>query len=143
MTSTEWIATLRLIPEAEHGKLVVVLSNGSEICVDTLCRYESNFLVMRGRTGGTIEEARGYFIPYNQMVCLRIDRSIKLEELEGMFGPADEQSAAFAKETPLVPVSRHPTPLAPTNPAEASRLLLDRIRTVRATSATRFASRQG
>src|SRR5687768_16227608 len=106
MKSTEWIETLRLIPEAEHGKLVVVLSNGSEICVDTLCRYETNFLVMRGRTGGTIEEARGYFIPYNQMVCLRIDRSIKLEELDAIFGPPDERNTSFAKETPTVQISR-------------------------------------
>ncbi|MSR54865.1 MAG: hypothetical protein EXS09_16480 [Gemmataceae bacterium] len=141
MTSTEWIATLRLVPEAEHGKLVIVLSNGSELCVDTLCRYESNFLVIRGRTGGTIDEARGFFIPYNQMVCLRIDRSIKIEELEAMFGPSDERSTSVAKETPLVTASRHPTPPAPTDPAEASRLLLDRIRMVRATSTTRLASR--
>ena len=58
MTSTEWIEMLRLIPEEEHGKLVVVLTNGAELCVDTLCRFESNFLVMRGRTGGTIDEDR-------------------------------------------------------------------------------------
>ena len=58
MTSTEWIATLRLIPEADQGKLVIVLSNGTELCVDSLYRYEANFLVLRGRTGGTIDEAR-------------------------------------------------------------------------------------
>lgn len=143
MTSNEWIATLRQVPEAEHGKLVVVLSNGSEICVDTLCRYETNFLVMRGRTGGTIEEARGYFIPYNQMVCLRIDRSIKLDELEAMFGPDNQRASSFAKETPTVSASLHPTPTAPTDPGEASRVLLDRIRAVRASSANRFASHQG
>lgn len=143
MTSKEWIATLRQIPEVEHGKLVIVLSNGSEICVDTLCRYESNFLVMRGRTGGTIEEARGYFVPYNQMVCLRIDRSIKLDEIEAMFGTPQERVPSFAKDTPTTASSLHPTPTAPTDPAEASRLLLDRIRAVRASSATRFASHSG
>lgn len=143
MTSAEWIATLRLIPEAEQGKLVIVLSNGAELCVDALCRFESNFLVMRGRTGGTIDEARGFFIPYNQMVCLRIDRSIKLEEINAMFGSPDERNMSFAKETPTTQVSSHLTPTAPTDPAEASRLLLDRIRAVRASSATRFASQQG
>jgi len=30
MTAAEWIDMLRLIPEEEHGKLVIVLLNGTE-----------------------------------------------------------------------------------------------------------------
>ena len=139
MTSDVWIAVLRLIPEVEHGKLVIVLRNGTELCVDTLIRYEDEFLVLRGRQGGTVEEARGFFVPYDQMLCLRLDRIVKVEEIQQFFGtPTD---AIPARETPLVPASNTPTPTVPTDPAIASRLLLERIRAVRASSASASASR--
>ena len=40
MTSAEWIDTFRFIPEAEHGKLVIVLQNGTELCVETVVRFD-------------------------------------------------------------------------------------------------------
>lgn len=143
MTAPDWIAALRLIPQEDVGKLVIVLQNGTELCVDTLLRFESNFLVMRGRQGGTIEEARGFFVPYDQFLCLRLDRIMKLEELDDMFGGQSPPPRNVAKDTPINSPSLHPTPTAPTDPAEASRLLLDRIRAVRASSAPRYASKQG
>ena len=85
MTSAEWIQMFRLVPEGEQ-KLVIILQNGSELCVDTLVRFEPSFLVLRGRAGGSIDESRGFLVPYDQMTCLRLDRVIKLEDLEAMFG---------------------------------------------------------
>jgi hypothetical protein len=142
MTSTEWIELLHLIPEAEHTRLVVVLQNGTELCVDTLHRFEPNYVVLRGRTGGTIDEARGFFVPYDQMLCLRIDRVVKLEELEEFLGSAPETHIGTlpVAETPLTPKSEQPTPTVPTDPATASRLLLERIRAVRASSQVKFPS---
>ena len=143
MTSAEWIDMLRLVPEVEHVRLVIILQNGTELCVDTLYRFEPNFLVLRGRTGGTIDEARGFFVPYDQMLCVRIDRVVKLEELEEFLGtpPATPIGAVpVAAETPLTPKSEQPTPTVPTDPATASRLLLERIRTVRANSQAKFPS---
>jgi hypothetical protein len=137
MTAAEWIEMFRLLPEGEQ-KLVIVLQNGTELCVDTLVRFEPSFVVLRGRAGGSIDESRGFFVPYDQMTCLRVDRSLKLDELQQMFG-ADADDLKVAE----MPVTRsnQPTPVAPTDPAAASRLLLDRIRAVRATSGSpRFAS---
>lgn len=136
MTTTDWIDTLRRIPVEEHGKLVIVLVNGTELCVDTIVRYEATFLVLRGRQGGTIEESRGFFVPYDQFLCLRLDRIMKVEELDAFFG-----GAAPEPEVPATPPSERPTPVAPTDPAAASRLLLDRIKSARA-STVRFASQQ-
>jgi hypothetical protein len=140
MTSDVWIDMLRLIPEAEHGKLVIVLRNGTELCVDTVIRYEEQFLVLRGRQGGTVEEARGFFVPYDQMLCLRLDRIVKVEEIQEFFGPSASALTPAARETPMVPISNQPTPTVPTDPAVASRLLLERIRAVRASSANRYTS---
>jgi hypothetical protein len=140
MTSAEWIDMLRIIPEAEHGKLVIVLRNGTELCVDTLIRYEEQFIVLRGRQGGTVEEARAFFVPYDQMLCLRLDRIVKVDEIQEFFGPTESTLTPAARETPMVPPSNQPTPTVPTDPAVASKLLLERIRAVRASSAARYTS---
>lgn len=144
MTNADWIEMFHVIPERDHAKLVIALQTGSEITVDTLVRFERNFLVMRGRVSGTTEEARGFFVPYSQMLCLRIERVMKLDELQEMLPvgpgrhPTPTNRPAAADETKEEPIpfrSSHPTPLAPTDPAAASRLLLEKIRASRAVSA--------
>ncbi len=129
MTSAEWIQMFRLVPEGEQ-KLVIVLQNGTELCVDTLVRFEHSFVVLRGRAGGSIDESRGFLVPYDQMTCLRLDRTLKVDDLENLFGQGGEPG-----QIPDTQVTRsnQPTPVAPTDPAAASRLLLDRIRAMRAT----------
>lgn len=136
MTSDEWISMFRLIPETEQ-KLVIVLQNTTELCVDTLVRFEPGFLVLRGRAGGSTEESRGFFVPYDQMTCIRLDRVIKVEEIQAMFG---SQADAAGVSEATVACSEQPTPVAPTDPAAASRLLLDRIRAARAITSPRFAT---
>lgn len=147
MTRDEWMSMFRNFPEEEHGKLVLVLKNGTDICIDTIFRFEQNFLIIRGRMGGTIEEARGFFIPYEQMLYVRIERIMKLDDLEKMFAHKDDANL------PIVPISAsptptaHPTPMAlprpllptPNDPAAASRLLLDRIKAARTVTATKSA----
>jgi hypothetical protein len=140
MTSAEWIDMLRVLPEAEHGKLVVILRNGMELCVDTVVRYEADFLVLRGRQGGTVEEARGFFVPYDQMLCLRLDRIVKVEELNGFFGEEAATTQAALGDTDRLPRPTVAAAAAPTDPAAASKLLLERIRQARANSAGRFPS---
>ncbi|HVK13136.1 MAG TPA: hypothetical protein VM597_30565 [Gemmataceae bacterium] len=142
MTNSEWIEMLQLVPEAEHSKLVIVLQTGAELCVDTLVKFDRSFLVLRGRLGGTIEEARAFFVPYSQMLCLRLERVIKVDELQEMLPtgpgryptPVNRLTDATREEMPFQ--SAHPTPVAaPTDPAAASRLLLEKIRATRAAAA--------
>ena len=138
MTNSDWIELFRVIPEVEHSKLVVVLQNGTEFSVDTLCKLEPNYLVLRGRMGGTIEESRGVFIPYSKMLCLRIERIVKVEEMIAMCGAAAEAAQAEAAAAVLVAeaavVPPTPVPIAPNDPQAASRLLMDKIRANRAAS---------
>jgi hypothetical protein len=133
MTNIEWIDMIRLIPEAEHGKLVIVLQNGTELCVDTIIRYDDAFVCMRGRIAGQVEEARGFFVPYDQMLCLRWDRLMKVEELEALFGNA-AASKTDELERPAIPAADQASPAAPTDAAAASRLLLEKIKAARAAS---------
>ena len=144
MTALDWMDMLRLVPEAERTKLVIVLVNGTELCVDTIVRYEESFVVMRGRVGGQVEEARGFFVPYDQMLYLRLDRVMRVEELQAYFSgpgaaPVVEATPEVPAEIPVVPGEQAAPPM-PTDPATASRLLLERIRAVRAASSARFPS---
>src|SRR5262245_52116590 len=141
MIAEDWIDVLSLIPEAEHGKLVIVLQNGTELCVDTIIRFETQFVVLRGRQGGTVEESRAFFVPYDQMLCLRLDRIVKVEEIQEFFGtPSASLMPTPSREAPVMPASNSPTPTVPTDPAIASRLLLERIRQMRASSAPRYSN---
>lgn len=146
MTNQEWIDMFRAVPESEHTKLVIVLHTGADICVDTLVRFEKTFLVLRGRLGGTIEEARAFMVPYDQMMCLRIERVIKIEELEAMFPVQSSRPTPLPMKLPTstgednIFRSAHPTPTAPSDPAAASRLLLEKIKASRAANAPKFPS---
>ena len=135
MTNQEWIDLFRSIPEPEHGKTVIVLSNNSELCVDTLIRFDANFLVLRGRVGGTIEESRGFVVPFHQIVYVRLERNVKIQEMEVMFGVANF-AIAEAKAGDSLPAAA-PAAALPSDPAAASRMLLDKLR------ANRTAAQQG
>jgi hypothetical protein len=149
MTNQEWISMLRVIPEEDQNALVLVLQNGCEISVDTLFHFQTNFLILRGRVGGTIDEGRAFFVPYDQMLYFRIERITNLSDLRQLM-TAPGLAAAVVPETSLlaVPVPPPPAPAAPEPPgvtdATANRnALLDRIRAARTTqvSSNRHATR--
>ena len=141
MTNQEWIDMLQVLPLEQQNQIVLVLKNQSEVAVDTLFRFERNFLVLRGRVAGTTDEGRAFFIPFDQMVYFRIERVVNLTELDSIFlghtarstGPVPEAIPAVPTPIPIpIPVSVEPT--APPTDATATRnALLDRIRAARAT----------
>ena len=139
MTNQEWIDMLRVIPEEDQNALVLVLQNGCEISVDTLFRFEPNFLILRGRVGGTTYEGRAFFVPFDQMLYFRIERVTVLAELREMVSASPGLAAAYVPETAaLASAVPEPPPVAPSAPsvtdATANRnALLDRIRAARAT----------
>jgi hypothetical protein len=125
------------IPEADHAKLQIVLRSGQGVSVDTFVRFEPHYMALRGREAGNPEENRAFFIPYDEVVCVKLERVVKLSEIAAMYG--DELPAASlaeAAETPGPVVTPSPTvtpaPAAPLDPAEiAKQNLLERIRAAR------------
>ena len=147
MQNEEWIEMIRLIPAAQQNQLVVVLQNGTELSVDLIFRCEPNFMVIRGRVAGTTDEGRAFFVPYHQMLYLRIERKMKLEEIAAIFG--EKLSATVSvldapdpRESTTSPVSTDIVVEQPADPAITARnALLERIRAARAS--TTAASRLG
>lgn len=142
MNNLEWIEMLRVIPIEQQNELVLVLKNGSEIAVDTFFRFEPNFLVLRGRVGGTTDEGRGFFVPYEQMLYYRIERVVNIAHLGDIMGeeaaklepiPAPAPTPTPAVVPNVVPEKVEAVP-APVTDATATRnAILDRIRAARVT----------
>jgi len=144
MTNADWVLLFRRIPETDHGRVVITLITGVDVYIDAFYRFEEGFVVLRGRFGGSTDEGRGFFVPYDEILCVRIDRVVKEEELQEYFPEAPAAARKSGSlETPLVPPSERPTPTVPTDPAAASKLLLERIRAVRASSASKFPTHHG
>jgi hypothetical protein len=141
------------IPGDMHAQVNLVLRNRFVLSVAIVARFEETYVVFNGREGGTSDEGRGFFVPYDEISYIRIERPVRVGELKRMYGETgyldmedrlDAQTAAAQKAdgaanpaTPAqgpapVPVPM-PVPIVASDPASIARQnLLDRIRAARA-----------
>jgi hypothetical protein len=56
----------RRIPEGTHSQVNLALRNGCLLSIDTVVRFEPHYMVFRGREGGSTEEGRAFFVPYDE-----------------------------------------------------------------------------
>lgn len=134
------------IPETSHAQVNLVLRNQFVLSVDVVIRYEPTYLVFRGREGGTTDEGRAFFVPYEEISYARLERVVRVGELKQMYGETgyiDAEDRLSAGETQqdkleaakLALDSQTPPPSSsiPLDPASiAKQNLLDRIRAARA-----------
>ena len=132
----------RRIPEKDQSKIQFITVTGMQLNVEAFARFESTYMVFRGREGGQTDEGRGFFVPYDEVVCLKIERLVKTSELKTFYGESslaerdlgqegrDERTAAL---TPMPSVINTPSPTSgPMDPAQiAKQNLLARIRAAR------------
>jgi len=136
------------IPEGMHPYVNLVLRNGFCLSVSMVARYEENYVVFSGREGGTSDEGRGFFVPYDEISYIRIEKPIRVGELKSMYGEtgyqdmedrldamtreADRKSETAPATPAPLPVANG-TPIMASDPAAIARQnLLDRIRAARA-----------
>ena len=135
-------ALMGKIPVRDHPKVVIVLKAGNaSVSVDTLMRQEPEYLVVRGREAGTNDEGRAFFLPYEEISYLKIERLVRLNEIRAMYGEALIQSNSLSEEAddaPAAVLAETPSPKAtvaagePSDPASiAKQNLLERIRAAR------------
>jgi hypothetical protein len=142
MQSVAWKAIFNRIPREHHEILMVVTSIGIEINVKSIQLLEPDYVVIRGRLGGTTDAGRVFFVPYDQINYLTFNKEIKEEQVAEMLGTeapppraaipdgesllqaAAEAAAAAVKEEPAPPPTPEPAKAAP--PGKMA--LLERIR---------------
>lgn len=136
---------LERIPEFDLTKTVLQLRFNSAITVDVICRKEEDYLVVRGREAGTNDEGRLFFVPYEDVLYVKIDKVYKTADVKRMYGEkvtaedeydpfAQPEAAAAPAAAGAKPVDATPTPAAMNahDPATiAKNNLLARIRAAR------------
>ncbi len=121
------------IPEVDLPKVQLLLRTGMYLCVDAIVRYEQTYFLFRGREAGNQDEGRAFFVPYDDVVMAKLERTLKMDELEGMYPDKPSQrKAATAPVAAIDTATATPAPGSPTpfmDPAQiAKKNLLDRIR---------------
>jgi hypothetical protein len=150
MRREECVELFKRIPELYHPQVNIVLRNQYMLSVDVIVRFEQLYVVFRGREGGTTDEGRAFFVPYEEIAYFKLERVVKLGELKQMYGEtgyvdaedrlsqgekAPEKDAAKLAVDAPTPVPNVGTTL-PQDPASiAKQNLLDRIRATRASVA--------
>ncbi|WP_439623250.1 hypothetical protein [Gemmata sp.] len=135
------------IPEDTHPQVNFCLRNGMVLSMDSVARFEEQYVVFRGREGGTSDEGRAFFLPYDEICYIRIERIVRMGELKKMYGEggfvdAEDRlsgtasvghvSPAASPSSPQAPVPT-PAPVSANDPAAiAKQNLLNRIRAARA-----------
>ncbi len=135
------------ISKDDVSKTVLTLRFNSSITLDAVIRFEGEYLVVRGREAGTNDDGRGFFIPYEDILFVKLDRTMRLSDFQRMYGEkittdgdsildqeADSAAAAkLSKESgsPLANITVA-TPAPAMDPAGiAKQNLLARIRAAR------------
>jgi hypothetical protein len=144
MRREECVELFKRIPETYHPQVNLVLRNQFVLSVDVVVRFEPTYLAFRGREGGTTDEGRGFFVPYEEIAYIRLERVVRLGEMKLMYGETGFVDAEDRLSTPeqkeseetLAVDTKTPLPVPTTMPQDpasiAKQNLLDRIRATRA-----------
>lgn len=147
MRREECVELFKTLPETHHAQVNLVMRNQATLSVDAVARFEPMYIVFRGREGGTTDEGRAFFVPYEEIAYVRLERVVRLGELKLLYGETgyldaeDRLSAPEQKESEAKLQADTPSPLPapstlPQDPASiAKQNLLDRIRATRASVA--------
>ncbi len=149
MRREECVELFKRIPEEFHPQINFILRNQAVLSVDQVARFEPLYIAFRGREGGTTDEGRAFFVPYEEISYFRLERVVKLGELKVMYGETgyvdaedrlsagtDKKESAEAKLKVDAPTPTVAASSAPQDPASiAKQNLLDRIRATRASVA--------
>jgi hypothetical protein len=93
MQNSDWIDVIRLIPTDQHNLLVLTTQTGVDLNIDTILRTEPTYIVFRGRALGQTDDGRVFFLPYQHIDYLQINRQVKEAEIHALYGDGPEQSA--------------------------------------------------
>jgi hypothetical protein len=86
MLGSSWVPLIRRIPPHLHDCVSFATVNGSEIMAQNILAMEVEFLLLRGRMGGSQDSGRVIILPYDQIVNLAISRRLTEKEIASIFG---------------------------------------------------------
>jgi len=103
MQAAVWMELLARIPEHQRSQLVVMTTARVEITVQDLVRMDEAYVAVRGRLAGSSDAGRLFFVPYDQIAYVSIQKAVRDQELVEIFGTAPPAPAAPAAAVDQLP----------------------------------------
>ena len=108
MVESGWVQVFQRIPQEYFADISVISVTGNELVIQVLYRLEADFMIVRARVSGTMDNARVTVVPYSQIDFISFNKNMAEEEVQSVFG-----NGAFAACAQLAPSYRA---APPTNP---------------------------
>lgn len=86
MNREHWVDLFQKMPEAMHDQIVFSLSTGIDVYNQRFLQYGDEFLLIRGRLGGTDESERIFMVPWPELKMIFFSRPVEDDTVFKMFG---------------------------------------------------------
>jgi hypothetical protein len=137
MRREDVVETIQKLAPEDRTKVMLMLRNGMGINVEILFRTEPEYLVIRGREAGQTDDNRAFFVPYEEITYLKLERAVKLTDLQRMYGGSAEGIPTEAETRAAAAVQPDAEPVQAVDPAVIARQnLLERLRAARTSAGT-------
>lgn len=131
MKAAEWIDLIQRFPPADFDGFGIVMENGLEITLQTVLQLNADHMLIRGRTVGSTDAGRYFYLPYDRMSCIVYNRPKAEEEVLSWYEggmpsavappPSEEpEAAASEEETPAEEAPATARPAAGSRPMPAA-----------------------
>jgi hypothetical protein len=120
MQNRDWVDLLKLFPAEQHNTLILRTQSGVELGIETLLRTEPTYIVFRGRLCGNTDEGRVFFLPYDQIVYLNVNRNVKEEEIRQLYDRPEGRNGVKSSESVPAKAGRDSVPDLPPVAAAAA-----------------------
>ena len=124
MKAAGWIDLIQKFPQNCHDGFGIIMENGLDITVQAFLQMTGDHVLVRGRTVGSTDAGRYFYLPYDRINCMVFNRPIKEEVVLGWYEGLTEAAAApvegEVEEEPVeeeVPAAAAPAAPAPKVPA--------------------------
>jgi hypothetical protein len=129
MKAAEWIDLIQRFPPAEFDGFGLYMTSGLEITLQTVLQLNADHMLIRGRTVGSTDAGRFFYVPYDHIVCIVFNRPKKEEEVLSWYDgqppavismPETTAAEPESEEAPAArPAPVRPAPAQPIRPAAA------------------------
>jgi hypothetical protein len=85
MHASGWIDLVRTIPSELHASLTFLMQNHAEINSQNVVRLVEQFIVLRGRLAGSTDGGMIFFLPYDQITAISVNKPTKAEAAYAWF----------------------------------------------------------
>jgi hypothetical protein len=86
MQAAEWSELFAKFPAEYQEILMLATNNGVELAVQQILRMDENYVLIRGRLGGTTDANRIFVVPYHYLSFVYFTQPVSNERLKPVFG---------------------------------------------------------